>query len=148
MATGEEPDLTLAGLSIWARSREFSESDDYWDGNWIDIRARVEAPGAFVETSGPWVRSDEIAAFAEELEVLYRDLRGAAEFRCVEPMLGARVVVGVRGNVEVTIEITPDHLAQSHRFEFAIDQSYLGATLSGCRRLLARFPVKGSSTAP
>ena len=49
---GEEPDLTLAGLSIWARSREFSESDDHWDGNWIDIRARVEAPGAFVETSG------------------------------------------------------------------------------------------------
>ena len=143
---GEGPDLTLAGLSIWARSREFSQSDDYWDGNWIDILARVEAPGSFVETSGPWLRSDEIAAFANELTVLHRDLRGTAELQCMEPMLSAKVVVGLRGEVEVTIEITPNHLTQSHRFEFAIDQSYLGETLSGCRRLLERFPVKGSPT--
>jgi hypothetical protein len=140
----EEPDLTLSGLSIWARSREFSESDDYWDGNWINIRARVEAPGAVVETSGPWIRSDEIAAFAMELAALHRDLRGTAALQCTEPMLSAKIAVGVRGEVEVIIEITPDHLTQSHRFEFAIDQSYLGATLSGCRRLLERFPVKGS----
>jgi hypothetical protein len=143
----DEPDLTLAGLSIWARSREFSQSDDYWDGNWIDIRARVEAPGSFVETSGPWIRSDEIAAFLRELEALHRDLRGTAELQCMEPMLNAKVAVGVRGQVEVIVEITPDHLTQSHRYEFAIDQSYLGATLSGCRRLLDRFPVKGSPAA-
>lgn len=62
---------------------------------------------------------------------------------CIEPMLTAKVDIGVRGQVIVTVEITPDHLTQRHWFEFNIDQSYLTETLSGCRRLLKRFPIRG-----
>ncbi len=138
------PDLTLAGLSVWALGREFDASHDYWDGNWIRIYARVDAPGSCVELSGPWIRSDEIKAFAEQLALVHRDLRGSAELECTEPMIGARVVCGTRGQIDVTIDATPDHLNQSHRFEFSIDQTYLAETLAGCRRLLDRFPVKGS----
>ena len=138
------PDLILAGLSVWALGREFDASEDYWDGNWIRIFARVEAMGSYVELSGPWIRSDEIKAFSEQLALLHRDLRGTAALECTEPMLGAKVVCGTRGQINVTIDATPDHLSQSHRFEFAIDQSYLSETLAGCRRLLDRFPIKGS----
>jgi hypothetical protein len=139
----EEPDLKLAGLSLWATAREFEQSDDFWDGNWLKVRARVEAPGSYVETVGPWVRSDELARFSDQLTTLVRDLKGTAELDCIEPMLSAKVEIGVRGEVTVTVEITPDHLTQRHWFEFSIDQSYLTETLSGCRRLLARIPIRG-----
>ncbi len=139
----DEPDITLAGLSLWVQCREFERSEDYWDGNWLYVRARIEAPGAFVEAAGPWLRTDEIEHFADQLTVLHRDLRGSAELPCMEPTLAAKVTCGSRGEVEVVIDLTPDHMTQSHRFEFMIDQSYLAATLRGCRSVLDRFPIRG-----
>lgn len=141
-----EPDICLAGLSLWVGSREFEALDDYWDGNWLVVRGRVEAPGAVVEAKGSWLRSDEIERFADKLMTLHRDLKGSAELQCLEPTLNAKVVCGARGQIEVIVEFTPDHLTQSHRFEFAIDQSYLVATLQGCQRVLERFPVRGVPT--
>lgn len=139
-----DPDLKLAGLSIWALSRQFPDLHDYWDGNWINVRIRVEALGSFVETVGPWLRTDEIAAFAEQLAKLHRDLAGTAELECTEPMLGVKVTCGSLGQVTMIVDVTPDHLTQSHQIEFAIDQSYLGSILSNCHHLLERFPVRGS----
>jgi hypothetical protein len=139
-----EPDLRLAGLSLWVVSRERPDDSDYWDGNWLNIRARVEDAGALVKIAGPWVRSDELADFLDQLAALYRDLKGTAELDCLEPMLRIKVTCAKRGDVEVTVEITPDPLTQAHRFTFMIDQSYLASTLAGLERLLERFPVKGT----
>jgi hypothetical protein len=142
-----EPDLRLAGLSLWVVSRERPDDSDYWDGNWLNIRARVEDAGALVKIAGPWVRSDELQRFADELGVLDRDLKGTAELDCIEPMLRAKVTCGVRGDIEVTVEITPDYPTQAHRFTFMIDQSYFGTAPAGLARVLERFPVKGKPTA-
>ena len=141
----EEPDLRLAGLSLWATAREFEHSYDFWDGNWLSVRARVEASGACVETTGPWVRNDEIERFSNQLAIVVKDLEGTAVLDCMEPTLSAKVEMGARGDVTVTVEITPDRFSQRHWFEFHLDQSYLAETLSGCHRVLKRFPVRGKS---
>lgn len=75
-ADEDEPDLKLGGLSLWAESRERPDDDDYWDGNWLVIRARVEAPGSSVELRGPWLRTDEVASFLTEIEAMSKNLRG------------------------------------------------------------------------
>jgi hypothetical protein len=140
----DEPDIKLAGLSLWALEWQFPESHDFWDGNWLNIRASVEAHGAFVEISGPWLRNDELAAFREQLAKLERDLTGEAELHCIEPALNVKVRCGSLGHVEVEVAITPDHLTQTHRFIFEADQSYLKPVLRGCARILERFPQRGS----
>jgi hypothetical protein len=137
-----DPDLKLEGLSVWALRREFPRSDDYWDGNWITIHARVEALGARVDVQGPWLRSDEIEVFLNQLEMLDRDLKGNAELACMEPMLNMKVECGSLGHIQVVIEITPDHMTQSHRFKFSSDQTYLASAMKGCRAVLAKYPVK------
>jgi hypothetical protein len=139
-----EPDLKLAGLSLWALRRQFFGANDYWDGNWLNIRAYVEAQGACVEIDGPWLRTDEVSMFAEQLAALYRDVKGTAELACMEPALRAKIVCGTLGHLTVTIDITPDHMTQSHRFVFSIDQTYIPHALSACKRLLERYPVIGS----
>ncbi len=144
---GEEPDLKLAGLSLWVLARQYPDSADYWDGNWLDVVARVEASGAFVETRGSFLRNDELAAFVVQLERVQRDLTGDAELACMEPNLHVKVRCVSMGRIEMVISITPDHRAQSHAFTFEIDQSYLTSTLRECRRILARLPVVGSITA-
>lgn len=139
----DAPDFRLAGLSVWAIAREFEQSDDFWDGNWLSIRARVETFGAIVETIGPYVRNVELARFSDQLAILVRDLRGTAVLESIEPMLSTKVEIGVRGDVTVTVEITPDHPSQQHWFKFHVDQSYLAPTLLNCQRLLARYPLRG-----
>ena len=47
------------------------------------------------------------------------------------------------GHLAVRAEITPDHLAQGHWFEFEIDQSYLPTTVAQLESALTEFPVKG-----
>jgi hypothetical protein len=137
-----DPDLKLEGLSVWALGRELPNSEDYWDGNWLVIYAHVEAPGARIDVHGPWLRTDEIERFLEQLEALNRDLKGNAELACMEPTLNVKVACYSLGHIAVTVEITPDYETQTHRVEFYSDQTFLASYIKGCRAILAKFPVK------
>ena len=81
--------------------------------------------------------------FKEQLATLDRELGGTAELSSDDPALNVKIVCGKLGHVEVTVEITPDHLTQLHRFVFEIDQTYVKGVLAGCRRILERLPIKG-----
>lgn len=143
-STNDEPDFKFAGLSIWVRSREFPGVTEYWDGNWLDVAARVEASSARVEFAGPLLRTDEIAAFTGQLIQMQTSLSGEAELACMEPNLNIKVQCRPLGHLDVIISITPDHMTQSHVFNFELDQSYLPSAIADCRRLLTIFPIVGS----
>jgi hypothetical protein len=141
----DEPDLKLVGLRLWVHGREFPDSSDYWDGNWLSITARVEASGALVEIGGPLIRNTEIQAFARELGALSAKLSGVAELKCVEPGLHVSLsAYDGLGHIGIAVSITPDQLNQFHKFEFGFDQTYLPALIAGCEAILARFPIVGS----
>ena len=95
---------------------QFPESADAWDGNWLRCTA------------------------------VYEQLAGRATLGSVEPELTAEVrAVGRKGDIEVRVEITPDHMNQAHRFIFTMDQSYLPAVLRACERLLGQHPVRDAA---
>jgi hypothetical protein len=142
-----EPDLRLGGFSLWVSGRQFPDATDYWDGNWLNVRVQIEAPGALVRAEGPLLLAQELARFAEQLEKLYEALSGVAELRCLEPNLEIAIRCGSRGQVVVKIMVTPDPMTQSHSFEFDLDQSYLGPLLDQCKSVLSRFPVRSQPSA-
>ncbi len=97
----------------------------------------VWATGAILDTVG-------LLRFRDELERLYQTLSGEAVLESHEP--NVRVRVGPSdgaGHLDVRAEITPDLLAQGHWFEFAIDQSYLPATIAQLESVMTEFPMKG-----
>jgi hypothetical protein len=143
-ADDDEPDLKLGGLSLWIESRERPDDNDYWDGNWLVIRARVQAPGSSVELRGPWLRTSEVASFLTEIEAMSKDLRGKAALAPIEPAIKATLEMGSLGQIAVYVEATPDPLEQRHSYHFGVDQSYLPEIIRGCRKILLRFPIKGS----
>ena len=142
-----EPDLKLDGFSLWVFGRQFPDANDYWDGNWLNVRARVEAPGALVEAQGAIVRAPELANFANQLETLHAMLVGEAGLRCMEPNLQIAIRGDSLGHVALRIMITPDHLTQSHEFEFDLDQTYLGPFLDACKGVLSRWSVRAKTSA-
>ena len=140
-----EPDLKLGGFSLWVFGRQFPNSTDYWDGNWLNVRAVVTTPGAFVEIQRPCVRTSDLASFTRELDNLNSTLVGEAKLCCVEPWLKVTIDGKILGHLGVKINITPDHMTQSHEFEFDLDQTYIGPFLSGCHNVLSRWPVLGKT---
>ena len=139
-----EPDLRLGGLSIWVAGRQFPDSSDYWDGNWLVIQARMDAPGATVRCEGPILMTSDVERFRNELAAASETLAGEATLAGLEPELAVKVKVQRLGQVALEVEITPEHLTQHHRFTVDLDQSYLPAVITSCEAVLERFPVRGS----
>ncbi len=138
-----EPNLPLAGLRLWARAREFPESTDRWDGNWLQTIALCVYPGGEVVVEGPFLRTDELQNFADQCAKRHSTLVGDARLDCMEP--GLRVVLkgNSQGQIAVEIALTPNHLTQRHEFRDQIDQSYLPGIVGSCRDILRRFPIVG-----
>jgi hypothetical protein len=137
----DDPDLRLAGFSLWIDGREFPDATDFWDGNWLAVRARMEANGARIECEGSILRTTDIEEFRNQLAAMAETLKGEAALMPLEPELKLVFRMQTRGQVEVTIEITPDHLTQRHAFILDSDQSYLPALVASCDAILARFPI-------
>ena len=136
-----ESDLSFCGLSLWVEGREFPDTSDYWDGNWLVIRAEMKASGAFVKCGGPILMTADVEQFRDDVAKMVSTLTGKATLTGLEPGINMTLEMRGRGHVEGVVEITPDHLNQHHRFKVEADQSYLPALISSCDAILTRFPV-------
>ena len=141
------PDIKLAGLQIWVHGRQFPNEEDYWDGNWLNVTAHCGSQGADVWTSGAIIHVPEIADWLAALEEMNQSLSGEANLVCLEPELSVELKMKELGQISLRVEITPDHLTQEHAFQFEIDQSYLASLIEDCRKVLAKYPVKGKPDA-
>jgi len=140
-----EPSLRIGGLRIWVHGRQFPESGDYWDGNWLMVTAFYRSAGSWVCASGPIIHGPELAHLLAEAERLYSSLTGTATLPCMEPNLRVEMKGNGRGQVEVEVAITPDQLTETHRYHEEIDQTYLPPVLEACRAILSKYPIKGAA---
>lgn len=139
----QEPNLTLGHFSLWIQGRSCPDSNDFWDGNWLQSKVRVEASGAKIEIVGTFLRNTELLGFMQSVSRMSDKVAGTAELRCIEPNLGMVLAMDRLGHVDVKVSITPDHLTQSHNFSFMVDQTFLPPIVRACGRILERFPIIG-----
>jgi len=139
----KEPDLQSGALSIWVLSRAFPESRDYFDGNWLVVRATVNVGRSSVTTEGVILMTADFARFRDELATMQTTLVGEARLDSYEPNL--KLVLSARslGHISWKLEITPDHLNEHHTFEDGFDQTYIKPLIDSCDAILERFPVVG-----
>jgi hypothetical protein len=138
-----EPDIQFSELQVWIHDRQFPECDDYWDGNWLRVIAHYGAEGADVWTAGPIVHLGDLVRWLQALEELNRNLTGQADLISLEPELSVKISVDILGQLLIEVEITPNHMSQKHWFQSEADQSYLPPLITGCRRILKNFPLRG-----
>lgn len=137
------PDIKLAEFQLWIHSRQFPQSEDFWDGNWLNVTAHCGSQGADVWVNGSILGAPDLASWLAALEEMNRTLSGEANLGSLEPELRVELKMESRGHIWVRVEITPDHMMQEHVFQFEIDQSYLGKLIEACRKVLAKYPVRG-----
>jgi hypothetical protein len=139
------PDLKLIGFALWVHGYEFPSATDDWDSNWLRVTAHVGASGAEVNATGSILDTVGVNRFAEELRELEKQLKGTATLESHEPNLKVVVAAADRaGHLNISVEITPNHMTQEHRFTFDGDQTFLGPSIRQCESILRRFPVRGA----
>ena len=139
-----EPDLKVSSFQLWVHGRQFPDSDDYWDGNWLTVTAHCAASGARVSVFGALLMVTDIVGFGAACEKLRSGELTTATLDPLEPEI--KIVLRASdalGHIEVIAEITPDQLTQYHRFEFSIDQSFLPGISQQCAFIADRYPVRG-----
>ena len=47
-----KPDLTVAGFQLWVHGRQYPDSQEYYDANWLRVTADTGAAGASVGCQG------------------------------------------------------------------------------------------------
>lgn len=134
----------MGAFQLWVHVRQFPEAQDRWDGNWLNVTAHCGQVGASVWATGAILDTIGLRRFRDELEWLHQTLSGEAALESHEPNVVVRVAAADgAGHLRVRVEVTPDHLAQGHWFEFEIDQSYLPAAVAQLESVLAAFRVRG-----
>lgn len=140
------PELAVGPLRVWVHGRQFPDDPTEWDGNWLRITAHCARSGASVRVHGALLMSQGIARWLEELRNMDRTLQGSARLCSHEPNLSLTVgPVDRTGHLEIKVEITPDHINQRHEFLGQTDQTRLPAYIAEAKRLLERYPVRGTT---
>ena len=138
-----QPDITLQYVSIWIHARADSDSNDYWDGNWLIATARCSAPGSTVTVQGPFIHLSELQRWNDDLVAMNQTLNGKANLHCMEPYLKIDLKMQKTGAIEGELCITPDNHEQFHSVKLHIDQSYLLGLICQLKQLFERYPQRG-----
>jgi hypothetical protein len=132
-------------LLVGAAGRAHPDSNDYWDGNWLDSNIEINA-GAFRGAYGACLRGDEFQAFRDKLVPLYTALSGEAEFSSMENWLAIKIKGDGLGHFEAECKAR-DTFGSDSRLEFTLsfDQTQLPEIIKGIDSILEKFPVRGRS---
>lgn len=139
-----EPDLRVAGFQVWVHGRQYPEAEDYDDGNWLQVTAHCGAHGASVWVQGAILMVTDIAGFGDECAAMHRGEGTSAGLAPFEPELKLSLeAIDSFGHIRAQVQLTPDHLRQSHQFDFEVDQSYLPSIIKQCSEILQEYPIRG-----
>ena len=138
-----EPSLAISGFRMWVRGRQFPDSTDEWDGNWLGVTACVQHLQARVWVSGSILTTMDLAAWRDGCVKLLSGVADTASLEPIEPELKVTMrKTDPLGHLEMRVDITPDHLQQEHTFRIEVDQSYLPRLIGELEAILGDYPVR------
>ena len=130
-------------LAIRPIGRAASESEDFWEGNWLATGIEVVA-GAFRGRVEAALRPDDFSAFREQLEALRDGRLPQAVFQTPEGWLAIRVTAAAAGRLAARCEVTDDPgFGATLRFELEVAASDLPGWLGALDEIGRRFPLVG-----
>jgi hypothetical protein len=138
-----EPQLRLAGLSIWVHGRAHAEDAEEWAAGWLGVTLRCDAPGACVWVTGPLLRTSDL----EDWSVRLVELLESEEIETDLDALDSNLSVHLqgerrRGLVDVAVQISAEPDRQHHRMAFTASYAEVSTFLADCRAVLGRSPPR------
>ena len=123
--------------------RNYPNSSDYWDGNWVTSKINIKIPGYLVNFDAD-LRIDELRDFANEIKLMSKLLKGKAILNNLDNYLHIECEMDKLGKIIWTAETCyPSGYGAVLKFEFESDQSFLIGLIKELENILTAFPVIG-----
>jgi hypothetical protein len=129
-------------LRIVVLKRAQSESDDFWEGNWLDCAIDVSAGGFQGAVNAP-LRADELFAFRLALVQLQERLAREALFETSEEWLSIRVVTTAQTRYQARCELRDAPNGNRLSFSLVFSREGLNAVVQALDAIQGSFPVVG-----
>jgi hypothetical protein len=141
----DEPSIAVGPLKVWVHGRQFPESDDYWDGNWLFLTARCDGHGSRVSVTDSCLHLSEVKKWKDDLDAFRVSPKGVVELATMEPTLKVKIgeAKSSLGQMDMHVSLSADHLNEEHTFRSIIDQSYLPGLSAQLAAILRSYPIKG-----
>jgi hypothetical protein len=124
--------------------REYPNSSDYWDGNWVVSNVKVEIPGYNVNFNAS-LRTDDIRDFVNDLKLMSRNLSGKATLKNLDSFIHFEGEMDKLGHIEWSGETCyPAGSGAVLTFEFVSNQSYLDVLIKELEDITYVYPVIGN----
>jgi hypothetical protein len=113
--------------------------------DWISCHASIKA-GSFEGKADLYIVAGDLVPFSEQVEALYRTLRGEAVLNTLEGQIDLRLVGDGKGHIKLHGELL-DRCGIGNKLSFVIeyDQTLLWQTISALRDVLAQIRTRGTS---
>jgi len=132
----------LGKLEISVLRRSNSETDDYWDGNWLESQIKIDVQG--INTLyGTNLRVDDLQRFYESLKALQNDTTKESEFTTMEEGLYLHFQVESNGSVNCKGKANTDS-GDSLDFKLQTDLATLDRFVVELETTLESYPLVGS----
>ena len=132
-------------VEIDVLAREYPNSSDYWDGNWVISNVKVEIPGYYVDFNAS-LRTDDIRDFVNDLKSMNRYLTGKAILKNLESFIHFEGEMDKLGHIDWSGETCyPAGSGTVLTFEFVSNQSYLEDLIKELEDITYVYPVIGES---
>jgi hypothetical protein len=130
-------------LQILIDNYAYPDSNDFWDGNWLNTRIIIKA-GAFSGNYKAQLRNVDFLDFKNGLKNLYIKLDGYASFSCIEDYLQIKIKGDGLGHFSADCIAIDNPGIYGHKLEFNIDfdQTEISAMTKILDLIITVFPIK------
>ncbi|SDH52630.1 hypothetical protein SAMN04487975_105139 [Planococcus glaciei] len=130
-------------LEIEVLQRNYPNSRDYWDANWIASRIHLEIPGYTAHFEAD-LRTNELKEFADELRDMNEALKGTATLKNLDDYIHLTGTMNSLGKIIWNLETRfPAGDSAKLSCTFTSDQSYLRILIDEVDTVLEAYPVVG-----
>jgi hypothetical protein len=121
----------------------YSNSDDFWDGNWLDVIIIIRV-GAFSGRYKAQLRNADFLELKKGLEQLYKTLNGDAKFVSIENYLEIMIKGDGLGHFLCNCLAMDDPGIDGNRLDFklAFDQTEIPEMIKSINKIIQNFPLK------
>jgi hypothetical protein len=135
---------SLEGVLIRVIQRQFPESNDKWDGNWLESPIHISV-GRYDATLPAQLRVDELISFRTALEAMNETLIGSADLVSMDGWLKLTMTCLTTGALKVVGEADDNPgIGNKLRFELTgMDQSFLPTLIDELAAIENAFPLRG-----
>lgn len=141
MKVERDPDLSLSGFSLWVTGQPYSDAGEPYGQDLLGFETLIETPCSTVRAAG-MLSAAGLSGFCRDLNALYETLKGDAVLEAHDGETSLILTLAMRplGHVDAVLDLRSNHGDESHRFAWALDQTFLKPFTGQVRALSAAYP--------